>query len=128
MKRAYSVLLILPAFLLFSSALQVPSSLTALAGASQQGGAIESIQVLRIVSQENKALIEFPTGKPRIIRTGDSIGEKGKIVEIAEGRIVVEERTATGIETVIIRVEGKKQRVERVRKVEEGASLPLRAQ
>ena len=55
------------------------------------------------------------------IKVGDSIGETGKVIEITEGRVVIEEKTEKGPETVIIRVEDGKQRVERIRKSKEEA-------
>jgi hypothetical protein len=51
-----------------------------------------------------------------ILKVGDSIGKSGKVIEIVEGRIVIEERTEKGPETVIIRFESGKQRIERIRK------------
>ena len=128
MRRVYPVPVILPVFLFFSSFLMVPFFSTGTAAESRERVALESVQVMRIVPQDGKALIQVPGGKPRIIRSGDLIGEKSRVAEIAEGRIVIEERTATGIETVIIRVEGKKQRVERIKKVEEQPPVLLRPQ
>ena len=46
-----------------------------------------------------------------------------RVVEITSGRVVFEERTERGIETVIVRVEGKEQKVERIRK--SGEERPL---
>jgi hypothetical protein len=78
---------------------------------------LESIQILRILDQEEKAMIKLPDGKMHILKVGDLVGKKGKIVEIVEGRIVIEERTDKGSETVIIRFENGKQKIERIRKV-----------
>jgi hypothetical protein len=89
---------------------------------------VDLIQVIRILPKEEKALIKTPDGKLQIIKNGDLIGGNKRISEIAEGRVVIEERTATGIETVIIRVEDKNQRVERIRKIEEKQPVLLRAQ
>ena len=46
-----------------------------------------------------------------------------RVVEIAAGRVVFEEMTDEGFETVIIRLENGKQRVERIRKVVEEQPL-----
>ncbi len=46
-----------------------------------------------------------------------------RVIEITSGRVVFEERTERGIETVIVRVEDGKQRIERIRKV--GEELPI---
>ena len=40
-----------------------------------------------------------------------------RVIEISEGRVVFEERTNKGLETVIIRVENGKQKIERISKV-----------
>jgi len=77
---------------------------------------VESIHILRIIEQEERAMIKLADGRMHILKVGDSIGERGKVVEIVEGRIVIEERTDKGSETVIIRLENGKQRIERIRK------------
>jgi hypothetical protein len=71
---------------------------------------------LRIIEQDEKAMIKLPDGRMHILKVGDSIGKKGRVIEIVEGRIVIEERTEKGPETVIIRFENGKQRIERIRK------------
>jgi hypothetical protein len=78
---------------------------------------VESIQILRILDQEEKAMIKLPEGRTHILKVGDSVGKNGKVIEIVEGRIVIEEKTEKGPETVIIRFENGKQRTERIRKV-----------
>lgn len=40
-----------------------------------------------------------------------------RVTEVSEGRIVFEERTKKGLETVIIRKENGKQKIERISKV-----------
>jgi hypothetical protein len=77
---------------------------------------IESIQILRILDQEEKAMIKLADGRMHILKVGDPIGKNGKVIEILEGRIVIEEKTEKGPETVIIRFESGKQRIERIRK------------
>jgi len=89
---------------------------------------IESIQVLRILDQEEKVMIKLPDGKTHILKLGDDLtkdplrvtGSGLRVVEITEGRIVIEGRTEKGPEKVIIRFEKGKQRIERIRKIEEG--------
>jgi hypothetical protein len=78
---------------------------------------VASIHILRIVEQEEKAMIKLPDGRMHILRVGDLIGKKGKVIEIVQGRIAIEEKTDKGPETVIIRFEDGKQRIERIRKV-----------
>jgi hypothetical protein len=89
-----------------------------------QEKAAESIQVLRIMEQDERAVIKTPDGNMRVIKVGDVIGKGDlrvpgsglRVLEIIEGRIVFEERTDKGVETVIVRIEDGKQRVERIRK------------
>jgi len=77
---------------------------------------VESIHILRIIEQEEKAMIKLPDGRMHILKVGDLAGKNGKVIEIVEGRIVIEEKTEKGPETVIIRFENGKQRIERIRK------------
>jgi hypothetical protein len=77
---------------------------------------VESIHILRIIEQDEKAMIKLPDGRMHILKVGDSIGKKGKVIEIVEGRIVIEERTEKGPETVVIGFENGKQKIERIRK------------
>ena len=77
---------------------------------------VESIHILRIIEQDEQAMIKLPDGRMHILKVGNSIGKNGKVIEIVEGRIVIEERTDKGSETVIIRFENGKQRIERIRK------------
>lgn len=77
---------------------------------------LNEIQLLRILTQEERAVIKTPDGKTQTIKVGDPIGESARVIEITEGRVVIEEKTKTGMETVIIRLDEKGQRVERMRK------------
>jgi len=88
---------------------------------------IESIKLLKISPQDACAIIKNIDGKMQIIKMGDLIGN-GKIVEITKGRVVIEEKTDSGPETVIIRLEDGKQRVERIKKGVDKQPLLLRPQ
>jgi Tfp pilus assembly protein PilP len=79
-------------------------------------GSVESVQVLKISGSDERAVIKNPDGNMQMIRVGDALGERGRVIEIADGRIVVEEKTDQGTETVIIKVEDGRQRIERVRR------------
>lgn len=98
-------------------ALMVLISLVASARGQAQEITLESIQILRIVEQDEKAMTKLPDGRMHILKVGDSIGKSGKVIEIVEGRIVIEEKSDKGSETVIIRFEDGKQKIERIRKV-----------
>lgn len=77
----------------------------------------EEIRVVKIAPMEERAVIKVRDGTLRLIKTGDVIYEGGKVLEITDGRILVEEATEEGVETIIIRLKDGKQTVERVRKV-----------
>ncbi len=76
----------------------------------------DSIHVLKISPQDERAVIKTTDRELKIIKVGDSIGQNGKVVEIAKGRVVIEVKTADGIEKVVIRLEDGKQKIERIRK------------
>jgi hypothetical protein len=46
------------------------------------------------------------------------------VTEISEARIVLEEKTKKGIETIIIRVENGKQKIERISKIPDTKPIP----
>ncbi len=96
--------------------LMVLISLAASTRGQAQEITVESIQILRINEQDEKAMTKLPDGRMHVLKVGDSIGKNGKVIEIAQGRIVIEGKTDKGPETVIIRFENGKQRIERIRK------------
>ena len=75
----------------------------------------KSLQVLKISASDQRAVVKLSDGNMRIIKVGDSVGEKGNVTEIAPGRIVIEDMTEGGIETIIIRLQDGKQNIERIR-------------
>ncbi len=83
---------------------------------------IDSIQLLKISAQDQRAVIKTPDGEMKVIKTGDVLrvtsGEL-RVAEITAGRVVLEEKTGNETETVVIRLEDGKQRVERIRKAGE---------
>lgn len=74
----------------------------------------DSIHLLKISPQDERAVVKMEDGSTRIIKLGDVIGKNGKIIEITAGRVVIEEQTERGIETVIIRLEDGRQKIERI--------------
>ena len=76
----------------------------------------ESIQVLKIAAQDERAVIRTPDGKTQMIKPGDALGTNGKVTEIAADRVVVEEKKGNETEKVIIRLIDAKQNVERYKK------------
>lgn len=77
---------------------------------------IDSLKILKIATEEQMASVKGADGKLRLLRVGDTVGEKIKVIEIAKNRVVMEDMTDKGPERVILRLEGGKQRVERIRK------------
>lgn len=80
---------------------------------------VDTIQMIKIAGQDERAIIKTPDGKVQIIKPGDMIGDDCKVVEVTAGRVVFEKKTGSGTETVIVRLEDGKQRVERVKKAGE---------
>ncbi len=85
---------------------------------------IHELRILKIAVPEARAAVKTPDGALHIVKVGDSIGDRGGTVkEIAEGRIVLEEMGDREMETVIIRVENGKQRIERIKRKLEAPPL-----
>jgi hypothetical protein len=98
----------------------------------------DTIQVLKISPQDGRAVIKTAEGEMKIIKTGDLLpvassgsrvkDEKGqkpvagyelRVVEIADGRVMLEEKKGDEKETIIIRLADGKQKIERIRKMGE---------
>jgi hypothetical protein len=94
---------------------------------------VQGIQILKISPQDERAVIKTADGKTKIIMPGEIINSGQQsvasfqqkqdskkhiftVIEIAEGRVVLEERQGNDKETVIIRLKDGKQTVERIRK------------
>jgi hypothetical protein len=84
---------------------------------------IDGIRVLKISDQDQRAVIQDVDGKTRVLKPGDSVGKSGKVSEIAADRVVIEEKAGNASETIIIRLDNGKQRVERLKKTKEPAPL-----
>jgi hypothetical protein len=77
---------------------------------------IDAIQVLKISGQDGRAVIKDLTGKTVVVKKGDSVGPTGRVIEIAAGRVVIEENKGATADVVIFRLVNGKQHVERIRK------------
>lgn len=84
---------------------------------------LDKIQFIKISPNDAKAVIKTADGKLQVIKPGDVIGESVTVKEIATGRIVLEEKTARGVETIIMRLENGKSRIERLSKTQESTPL-----
>ncbi len=79
----------------------------------------DSVQLLKISAQDQRAVIKTSDGKMQIIKPGDVVGDESKVLEITAGRVVFEEKRSNDLEQVIVRLENGKQRVERIKKAGE---------
>lgn len=79
---------------------------------------LDNIQFLKIAPQDSRAVMKGPDGKLVVIKPGDVIADGVTVKEIASGRIVLEEKTDKGPETVIVRMTNDKAKIERQRKEE----------
>ncbi len=109
---------------------------------SSYAESIEDILVLKISPQDERAVIKTSERRLKIIKIGDELtvqssenkkeSSKFKVTEITKGRVVFEEMTNEGLETVIIRVEDEdgsgltKQKIERIRKTADKQPLLLK--
>ncbi len=74
------------------------------------------IRVVRISGKDEKAVISMAGNDLQLVKKGDVLEGVGKIIEIAEGRIIIKAEKPEGPETIIIRFENGKQRIERISK------------
>ena len=77
---------------------------------------LDKIQFIKISPQESKAVIKAADGKLQVVKPEDVIVDNTVIKEIAPDRIVLEEKTGHGMETIIVRMDNGKNRIERLRK------------
>lgn len=89
-------------------------SLAAISQESSGSMSSEEIRVIKISGKDQMAVIKTLDDTIRLIRVGDSIGLNGKVTGISRGRIIIEEQSERGVETVIIHFDGAKQTLERI--------------
>lgn len=77
---------------------------------------LDKIQFIKVSAQDSKAVIRGGDGKMQVIKPGDTVVENVTVKEIIPGRIILEEKTSKGVETMIVRVDGSKTRIERLRR------------
>jgi len=103
------------AFTLLLSTLFFP--VIAFAQPSLETVPLEDIQILKISASDARATIKTPDGALHLFKVGDPLGAAGGIVvEIAEGKVVIEEKEGRDKEKIIFQLEGKHQRIERYRR------------
>ena len=80
---------------------------------------LDNVQFIKIAPQDARAVIKGADGKLVVIKPGDAVVEGVTVKEITTGRIVLEEKTDKGLETVIVRMVNDKAKIERLRKLPE---------
>lgn len=100
-------------------------SLSIAAGAAP----LDKVQFIKVSAQEGKAVIRGADGKMTVVRAGATVAENITVKDIIPGRIILEEKTSKGLETIVVRLEDNgKARIERLRKhVEKPVSLAVPA-
>ncbi len=88
-------------------------------------GEIESIHVLKISSQDERAVVKDANGKTRLLKPGDAIGNRGVVTEIAADRVIIEEKKGKDAEKIIIRLVTGQQKIERLSKTGEQSPVLL---
>lgn len=84
---------------------------------------LDKIQFIKISPQDSKAVVRSADGKMQVIKPGDTLVENITVKEIIAGRIILEEKTSKGVETLIVRVDGNKTRIERLRRQPESGPM-----
>ena|SRR4030042_3695684 len=105
-KRSIIIVVAILVLLLFVAPTQAKSSL-----------AIEKIKVIKISAPDKSAVIKTAGGPLKLIKVGAVVDGVGKVIEIAEGLIVIEVRGDKRNEQIIFRLEHGKQTIERIRTV-----------
>lgn len=84
---------------------------------------LDKIQFIKVSAQDSKAVVRGIYGKMQVIKPGDTVVENVTVKEIIPGRIILEEKTSKGVETLIVRLDGGKSRIERLRKQPENGPM-----
>lgn len=78
---------------------------------------LDNVQFIKISAKEEKAVVKMPDGKLQLIKPGDVIGGNVTVQEIAPGRVVLEEITDKGLDTIVVRMANDKATIERMQKL-----------
>lgn len=89
---------------------------------------IQDLQVVKISPADGSAVVKTSENGLRLIRVGSSLDQNNRVVEIADGRIVIQSKTPKGLETIIIRIEDGRQKIERIGKIGDLRPPPLAVQ
>jgi len=103
--------------LLFTSVLMLATTVFA--------APLDKIQFIKISPQESKAVIRAADGKMQVIKPGDTVVENITVKEIIPGRVILEKNTPNGIETLIVRMDNGKTRIERMHRQPDKGTMPV---
>jgi hypothetical protein len=98
----------------------------ALAQESAAPLSLKTVKIVKISAQDRLATASSADGALHLIQVGDELGKGAQVTEITKGRVVVEETTDQGLETVFLILDNGVQRIERIRKTS-GERKPLTA-
>jgi hypothetical protein len=92
---------------------------TSMYAASIYAAPLDRIQFIKISPQDSSAVVRGFDNKMSVVKPGDTVADNTTIKEIVPGRIILEEKTSSGIETIIVRMDKGRSRIERLRKLPE---------
>jgi len=87
---------------------------------------LKTIKIVKISAQDRLATVKSADGILHLLKIGDELGKGAKVSDITKGKIVVEETTDQGVETVFLILDNGVQRIEKIRKTS-GEHRPLTA-
>ncbi len=82
---------------------------------------LEGHTFVKASAQDQKAVVKTPKGELRLVEVGEALSETLRIIEIAEGRVVLERPGEYGTEVLIVRLEQDGQKIDRMQ------VMPLRS-
>lgn len=90
---------------------------------------LDKVQFIKVSAQEGKAVIRGADGKMVVVKAGDSIAENISVKEIIPDRLILDEKTSNGHETIVVRLKNSGGvKIERLRKhIEKPVSLAVPA-
>lgn len=91
-------------------------TLVLVSGGPSLSAGLNDYKFLKIAPLDQRAVVKTADGTLQLVKVGDMLAEEARIIEIAEGRILLQRHDSQGDETVIVRLQGKTQRLERIRK------------
>jgi hypothetical protein len=95
----------------------------ALSFTSAHALSFENLKIIKLSEKDSTAVIKIDDQKLQLVKVGQTLGEFGKIVEIAQDRMVLDHPRKGSNERYIIRIENGKQLVQRISKTPSSDSL-----